>query len=93
MIARRWHGRVPAAKAAEYMRLMEEVGLADYRSTTIRETWQGLQYRRLRQAHLTNDFAGHDFCGQCPDWEATRWPGEGRSYADLVGELAAASGQ
>ena len=33
MIARRWHGRVPAAKAAEYLRLMEEVGLADYRST------------------------------------------------------------
>ena len=33
MIARRWHGRVPAAKAAEYLRLMEEVGLGDYRST------------------------------------------------------------
>jgi hypothetical protein len=33
MIARRWHGRVPAAKAAEYLRLMEEVGLAGYRST------------------------------------------------------------
>ena len=33
MIARRWHGRVPAAKAAEYLRLMKEVGLADYRST------------------------------------------------------------
>lgn len=33
MIARRWHGRVPPTKAAEYLRLMEEVGLADYRST------------------------------------------------------------
>ena len=33
MIARRWHGRVPAAKAEEYLRLMKEVGLADYRST------------------------------------------------------------
>jgi hypothetical protein len=33
MIARRWHGRVPAEKAAEYLRLMREVGLADYRST------------------------------------------------------------
>ena len=33
MIARRWHGRVPAAKAEEYLRLSEEVGLADYRST------------------------------------------------------------
>ena len=33
MIARRWHGRVPAAKAEDYLRLMEQVGLPDYRST------------------------------------------------------------
>jgi hypothetical protein len=33
MIARRWHGRIPADKAAEYLRLMAEVGLPDYRST------------------------------------------------------------
>jgi heme-degrading monooxygenase HmoA len=33
MIARRWHGRVPGTKAEEYLRLMREVGLADYRST------------------------------------------------------------
>lgn len=33
MIARRWHGRVPAAKAGAYLRFMREVGLADYRST------------------------------------------------------------
>ncbi|NUT01486.1 MAG: antibiotic biosynthesis monooxygenase [Sphingomonas sp.] len=33
MIARRWHGRVPVSKAEDYLRLMEEVGLADYRST------------------------------------------------------------
>ncbi len=33
MIARRWHGRVPAGKAAEYLDLMRKVGLADYRST------------------------------------------------------------
>ena len=33
MIARRWHGRVPAAKADEYLRLMTEVGLPDYGST------------------------------------------------------------
>ena len=32
MIARRWHGRVPAEKAAEYLRLTKDVGLADYRS-------------------------------------------------------------
>ena len=33
MIARRWHGRVPSEQSAEYLRLMKEVGLADYRST------------------------------------------------------------
>lgn len=33
MIARRWHGRIPAAKTDEYLKLMREVGLADYRST------------------------------------------------------------
>ena len=33
MIARRWHGRIPAAKTEDYLKLMREVGLADYRST------------------------------------------------------------
>ena len=33
MIARRWHGRVPAAKADEYLALMSKVALPDYRST------------------------------------------------------------
>lgn len=33
MIARRWHGRVPAAKSDEYLRLMREVALPDYRGT------------------------------------------------------------
>ena len=33
MIARRWHGRVLAAKAEDYLRLMVEVGLPDYRAT------------------------------------------------------------
>ena len=33
MIARRWHGRVPGEKASEYLQLMAEVGLPDYRST------------------------------------------------------------
>ena len=33
MIARRWHGRVQSARAAEYLKLMAEVGLPDYRQT------------------------------------------------------------
>lgn len=63
--------------------------LADYRTTTILDTWQSHAYERLRRAHLTNDFTEHAFCGQCPDWATTRWPSEGRSYANMVEELAA----
>ena len=33
MIARRWHGRVPAAKADEYLKYVTETGIADYRAT------------------------------------------------------------
>jgi MoaA/NifB/PqqE/SkfB family radical SAM enzyme len=62
--------------------------LVDYRTTTIRDTWQGGLYASLRRAHETNDYRNHAFCGQCPDWATTRWPGEGRSYADLIETLA-----
>jgi len=61
--------------------------IADYRTTTIYEIWQGQFYQKLRKAHLTDDFSDHQFCGQCPDWKATRWPVEGRSYADMVEEF------
>jgi len=33
MIARLWHGRVPAVRADEYLKLMKDVGIADYAST------------------------------------------------------------
>jgi len=58
--------------------------LADYNTTTIREVWQGEIYRKLREAHLNNQYNAFPFCAQCPDWAQTRWPGEGKSYADLV---------
>jgi MoaA/NifB/PqqE/SkfB family radical SAM enzyme len=61
--------------------------VADFRATTIAATWQGEFYRRLREAHLRNEFGDHKFCGGCPDWSTTRWPGQGRSYADLIGDL------
>lgn len=65
--------------------------LADYRDTTIESLWQGEAFRKLREAHLTNNFANHAFCGQCPDWSVTRWPGEGRVYADMIEEFAGAT--
>ena len=33
MIARLWHGAVPAEKAEDYMRYLERTGLPDYRAT------------------------------------------------------------
>lgn len=63
--------------------------LADYRTTTIRDIWQSEAYRQLRDAHLTNQYQAFPFCAQCPDWSQTRWPGEGKSYADLVEAFSA----
>jgi MoaA/NifB/PqqE/SkfB family radical SAM enzyme len=60
---------------------------ADYRETTIHEAWQGEFMQQLREAHMKNMFGNHKFCGQCPDWQQTRWPGEGRSYADMMQEF------
>lgn len=54
---------------------------------TIRSIWSGEFYSKLRKAHLENHYSSFKFCGQCPDWKATRWPGEGRSYANMVQEF------
>lgn len=59
----------------------------DYADTTVAEVWQGEFYRQLRQAHISNNYTEHKFCGQCPDWKQTRWPDKGRGYADMVEEL------
>jgi MoaA/NifB/PqqE/SkfB family radical SAM enzyme len=63
--------------------------VANYRDTTIAAEWQGNFYQTLRQAHLNNNYNQHVFCGNCPDWEATRWPHQGRGYADMVEEFIA----
>lgn len=59
----------------------------DYRETTVAETWQSEFCRKLRTAHVRNDYTAHSFCGQCPDWKQTRWPDDGGGYADLVKEM------
>jgi len=64
-----------------------ESQIADFKNHTIKEIWKGDYMKRLREAHLKNDFSGFDFCEQCPDWVYTRWPGEGRAYMDMMKEL------
>ena len=54
---------------------------------TIKEIWQGEFMKKLRQAHLSNDYSNHSFCGQCPDWASTRWPFHGRAYSSMMHEL------
>ncbi len=61
--------------------------VADYRVDTIKSVWTGETMQKLREAHLNNDYSDLPCCEQCPDWSATRWPTEGRSYADLVVEV------
>lgn len=61
--------------------------IADYSETTIKETWGGEAYARLRAAHVANQCFG--VCKDCPDWQQTRWPWQGASYADLVQRVAA----
>jgi MoaA/NifB/PqqE/SkfB family radical SAM enzyme len=61
--------------------------IIDYRHTTVYNTWKDKFYQKLRKSHLENDFKNFKFCGQCPDWRATRWPDEGRSYANLIEEF------
>lgn len=58
--------------------------ITEYKNTTIKEVWNSEFYKSLRNAHLNNDYSNHQFCGQCPDWVATRWPDEGRSYANMI---------
>lgn len=56
--------------------------IADYRDTTIYDTWHSPAYDLLRQSHLSGHCKG--VCERCPDWRQTRWPGQGESYADVV---------
>lgn len=61
--------------------------VADYRNTTVQEVWKSQFYKELREAHMCNKYGNHSFCGNCPDWKQTRWPDEGRSYANMVEEF------
>lgn len=62
--------------------------VSEFKDTTIKEVWQGEFMKKLREAHLENNFIDFEFCGQCPDWSTTRWPNEDRSYSNMMQELA-----
>lgn len=65
-----------------------ESHFAKFKDTTIKEAWQGEFMNKLREAHLTNNYEGFEFCKQCPDWVHTKWPDEtGKNYSDMMAEL------
>jgi len=72
MIARAWHGRVPASKSDEYYRYLLRTGLADYESTpgnrgvwVFRRTEDGVTHFLLTSLWDSLDsikaFAGDDY--------------------------------
>ena len=62
MIARRWHGQVPTPKLAEYLQLMANVGLPDYRSTSGNRGAWCLFRRDNGTAHVEMFTLWDDFC-------------------------------
>ncbi|MDT8445825.1 MAG: radical SAM/SPASM domain-containing protein [bacterium] len=65
-----------------------EAKIISFAEQSIQEIWKGPFMQSLRKAHLENQFADHPYCGNCPDWMATRWPWEGRAYADMMRDFA-----
>ncbi len=69
MIARLWHGRVPAAKAEAYRRYLEATGLEDYRSTpgnrgvTVLERVEGDEAHFLLVSYWESEEAIRAFAG------------------------------
>lgn len=61
--------------------------IADFREVSISEIWQSPFYKKLRQAHLENNFEDCTACRNCPDWEMVVWPDEGCSYAEMITKL------
>jgi heme-degrading monooxygenase HmoA len=51
MIARTWHGRVPAAKAEEYFSYLQRTGLSDYATTAGN---RGVMVFRRTEADVTH---------------------------------------
>lgn len=58
----------------------------DLAKSSIKEVWHGDFLNELRAQHVGNRICQLP-CADCPDWAQTRWPHEGRSYADMVADF------
>lgn len=50
-----------------------KTAIGDIRKQSIREVWQGKEYRRLRKIHLTGEYSAIPICSKCNDWFASPW--------------------
>jgi MoaA/NifB/PqqE/SkfB family radical SAM enzyme len=62
--------------------------IADFHTTSIKETWKSEKYQDLRNAHISTVFREFPMCELCPDWVNIRWPHEGRSYANMIEDFS-----
>lgn len=60
----------------------------DFSQISIKDAWSGAYMDSIRKQHLDNAITC-SACKDCPDWMQTRWPHEGRSYADMVSDFTA----
>ena len=61
--------------------------LGNIANESIFSVWNGKEIEKVRTAHLTNNFCEFPLCRECPDWRQTRWPHEGRSYANMINDF------
>ena len=59
--------------------------LGDFRKVSLKEVWEGKQLQEIRQAHLQGMPNG--LCKKCNDWQFTKFPNEGKSYANLMQDI------
>jgi len=62
--------------------------ISDFHTTSIKDTWASVQYNKLRDAHVANNYSAFPMCDHCPDWIQIRWPDEGRSYANMIEDFS-----
>ncbi|HET6637672.1 MAG TPA: antibiotic biosynthesis monooxygenase [Gemmatimonadota bacterium] len=80
MIARTWHGRVPADKADAYRALLDRSGLADYRATP---GYRGIVVLRRTEGDVTH----YELTTFWDSWEAIRrFAGDDPSRAKYYSE-------
>lgn len=47
--------------------------IANVMDKSIKEIWQGPEYQKLRELHLSGQYEKVEFCSDCTDWMASPW--------------------